>query len=58
MSIPGYNLQAFNHLISQFEAANPTIKVDQVASVNYTALFQKLQSAVFAGQPTHHRPGL
>lgn len=45
------NLDAFNHLISEFEAANPTIKVEQVASVNYTALFQKLQSAVFAGNP-------
>ena len=45
------NLQAFNYLIGQFEAANPTIKVEQVASVNYNALFQKLQSAVFAGNP-------
>ena len=46
-----YNLKTFNQLISEFEAANPTIKVVQVASVNYTALFQKLQSAVFAGSP-------
>ncbi len=45
------NLQAFNDLIGRFEAANPTIKVAQVASVNYNALFQKLQSAVFAGNP-------
>jgi multiple sugar transport system substrate-binding protein len=45
------NLQALNYLIGEFEAANPSIKVQQVASVNYNALFQKLQSAVFAGNP-------
>lgn len=45
------NLDAFNDLIGQFEAAHPTIKVTQVASTNYDALFQKLQSAVFAGNP-------
>jgi multiple sugar transport system substrate-binding protein len=45
------NLAAFNHLIAEFEAANPTITVQQAASVNYTALFQKLQSAIFAGNP-------
>jgi ABC-type glycerol-3-phosphate transport system substrate-binding protein len=45
------NLAAFNHLIAAFEAANPSITVQQAASVNYNALFQKLQSAIFAGNP-------
>jgi multiple sugar transport system substrate-binding protein len=47
----GGNLKAFNYLIKEFETANPTITVQQVASTNYDALFQKLQSAIFAGNP-------
>jgi multiple sugar transport system substrate-binding protein len=45
------NLAAFNHLIGEFEAANPSIKVVEVGSTGYGPLFQKLQSAVFAGNP-------
>lgn len=39
----------FNTLISRFEQVYPYITVQQVSSPNYTALLQKEQSAVFAG---------
>jgi multiple sugar transport system substrate-binding protein len=42
-------LSAFNELTTRFEAQYPNIKVDEVSSANYTALQQKEQSAIFAG---------
>jgi multiple sugar transport system substrate-binding protein len=39
----------FNQLITNFQAANPTISVSQVVSTSYTTLFPKEQSAVLAG---------
>ncbi len=42
-------LDAFNHLISEFEAAYPNITVNETSSANYNALLQKETSAIVAG---------
>lgn len=42
-------LSAFNTLTSRFEAQYPNIKVNEVSSTDYTALQQKEQGAIFAG---------
>lgn len=39
----------FQDLINRFQAKNPNVKVTDVVSANYTALFQKEQSAVLGG---------
>lgn len=45
----GAQATAINTLASQFMALHPGIKVELVSSSNYTALQQKEQSAIFAG---------
>ncbi|HXT35586.1 MAG TPA: ABC transporter substrate-binding protein [Chloroflexota bacterium] len=44
-------LTAFNGLITSFEKQNPNVKVTTVSATDYNALFQKEQSAIFAGNP-------
>lgn len=44
-------LAAFNGLITAFEKQNPNVKVSTVSATDYNALFQKEQSAIFAGNP-------
>lgn len=45
----GAQLAAFNYLAGNFMRLYPYIKIQEVSAPNYTALFQKEQSAVFAG---------
>ncbi|MGH2448233.1 MAG: extracellular solute-binding protein [Chloroflexota bacterium] len=42
---------AFNHLVTKFQTLYPNITVQSIVSPNYTALFQKEESAVLAGNP-------
>ncbi len=45
----GAQLAAFNYLAKNFMTLYPYIKIEEVSSSNYGALFTKEQSAVFAG---------